>query len=93
MISRQQLVTFVHNRIDSMASRSRMWAGTQESFIVQLVLLVEFSYVQREEWTSDKLMSELCGKDTNAVPDGPVTAAWARTACDIARKHVRQSVW
>lgn len=92
MISRQQLLAFVHNRIDSMAARSRMWAGTRESFIMQLVLLVEFSYVQREEWTSHKLMFELCGKDTNAVPNGSITAAWAHATCDIARKHVRQSV-
>ncbi len=93
MIHRQQSLAFIHNHIDSMTAHPNVWSGTQESFIVQLVLLVELSFLGKTKWVPRELMTALCGPGAgNTVPNGPITREWARSTCEIARRFVRGEV-
>lgn len=91
MISQQRLLAIVFNRLDKMGENPRQWASGQEAFIVQLVLLVEMSWFieTKGTWNPTELMSAICGVETNTVPNGRITAAWARAAAAMARRFVR----
>ena len=89
---RPALLAFVRNRLAAMAERPRMWAGEQEAFILQLVLLAEVSHVGTPERFADRqqaMLAELSGPDAGcAVPNDPVTPEWAAQAVQTARKYV-----
>lgn len=89
---RPALLWFVRNRLADMAERPLAWAGGQEAFILQLVLLAEISHVGTPERFSDRqqaMLAELSGPAAGcAVPDDPITAEWAEWAVKIARKYV-----
>lgn len=96
MMSQHRMLSFVHNRIDAMAARPQTWAGSQESFILLLMQLIELTYVgKNEKWESrHAAMQEMCGPESGcAVPRGPVVDEWAKATCDVARKHLRRGIW
>lgn len=83
---------FIRDRLDSMSIRPAMWAGSKESFILQLVLLAEISHLGTPERFSDRqpaMTAELCGAAAGcSVPIDPITPEWASRAVVIARKYV-----
>lgn len=83
---------FVKDRLDSMSKRPEMWAGSKESFILQLVLLAEISHLGTPERFSDRqqaMMAELCGPAAGcSVPIEPITPEWASQTVITARKYV-----
>jgi hypothetical protein len=83
---------FIGSRLDSMSGRPAMWAGSKESFILQLVLLAEISHLGTPERFSDRqqaMMAELCGATAGcSVPINPITPEWASQAVIIARRYV-----
>ncbi len=82
----------MRSRLTEMAARPNMWAGGQEAFILQLVLLAEISHVGTPERFADRqqaMLAELSGPDAGcAVPNDPVTLEWAERAVQTARKYV-----
>lgn len=86
------MLAFVQGRLTAMAARPLMWAGGQEAFILQLVLLAEITHVGTPERFADRqqaMLAELSGPDAGcAVPNDPVTNEWARQAVQTARKYV-----
>lgn len=85
MNTRPKLLAFVHNRLDGMAQRPRMWAATQEAFILQVTLLVEVSHVGgTKTFDQQKLLSSLCG-GSSTVPCGPIVEEWAYETIKLAR--------
>ena len=91
-MTRDVLLTFVRDRLASMAARPAEYADTQEPFILQLVLLAEISHLGTPERFSDRqpaMLAELSGPAAGcAVPNGPVMLEWAAQAVQIARKYV-----
>lgn len=86
-----KIENFVEKRLAAMEARSRMYAGTTESFILQLMLLVEVALVSKNQAFDSRhdLMAELCGKESGcAVPNKPLEDEWARTRVAIARKYL-----
>lgn len=85
---------FIEERLTSMANRPTMYAGNTESFITQLCLLVEISWIGSNVsfYSSHKinsLMAELCGKEHGCVcPNKPIEENWAKSRVEIARKHL-----
>ena len=72
---------FVEKRLAAMRARPLMWAGTKESFGLQLALLAEVALHPRLEGTAmiapmRELMQMLFGPGP-AVPVDPIDAAWA----------------
>lgn len=92
IVHRETVRKFIGSRLDSMSGRPAMWAGSKESFILQLVLLAEISHLGTPERFSDRqqaMMAELCGAATGcSVPIDPITPEWASQAVIIARKYV-----
>jgi len=89
VISHARILHLVDRRLDNMSRRPRMWAGTQESFILQLALLIEFSYLGKRRHDPHAVMMALCGSETgNCVPSGPITPVWAHRTAWIARTCV-----
>lgn len=96
MMSQRRVLSFVCSRIDAMAARPRMWAGSQESFILLLMQLVELTYVAKnEKWASRRAaLNEMCGPESGCtVPCGPIVDEWAKATCDVARRHLRRGIW
>lgn len=86
------VVKFARDRLDSMSGPPAAWAGSRESFVLQLVLLAEISHLGTPERFSDKrqaMMTELCGAAAGCpVPIDPITPEWASQAVIIARRYV-----
>lgn len=91
-MTRAVLLAFVWDRLASMAARPATWAGGQEAFVLQLVLLAEISHLGTPERFSDRqpaMLAELSGPAAGCgVPNDPVTPEWAAQAVQIARKYV-----
>lgn len=90
--------SFVNERLDSMAARPMMFASNTESFLLQLMLLVEMSWVEIGS-KSDKEITDnnnnlryaLCGKSA-ICPNVPLNDDnwfnWSRTRVEIARTYL-----
>lgn len=91
-MTRPILLAFVRSRLTAMAERPGAWAGGQEAFVLQLVLLAEVSHVGTPERFADRqqaMLAELSGPGAGCVvPNGPVTPEWATQAVQTARKYV-----
>jgi hypothetical protein len=86
---------FVEKRLADMRARPMMWAGTKESFGLQLVLLAEVAlHPQLEGATAiapmRELMQLLFGPG-NAVPVDPIDDAWAAERVDRTMKFIAKA--
>lgn len=86
------LKIFIAGRLDEMAARPQMWAGTKEAFVLQLILLAEVSWIgtpERFAIHQQAMTRTLWGPELGcAIPVDALTEEWARNCVVIARKFV-----
>lgn len=87
---------YINEKLDAMATRPQMWAGTREGFVLTLVTMMELLFYDRPTPTSgiratSELMHRLCGPSNFLVQRGDdVEQPWARERVDITRKFIEE---
>lgn len=80
----KDLKQFVDSRLTAMHATPDMWAGSKESFALQVALLVE---IATEDFEVHRLLKKFF-PGTNRISGDPFDDEWARNIIEIARKEL-----
>lgn len=80
------ILEWTMDKIHNMRDRPAMFAGSRESFAMQLVVAVEVLFRERRDIAAQDLLRQFSAGSYFA--EGPLTDEWAVNACLLAEKFV-----